>query len=343
MKTFPQKVMIIAEVGVNHNGCFETAKKCIDAAKEIGADVVKFQTWKTEELMIENAPLAEYQNENCEEDTQFKMAKNLELSFESFKKLKEYSESIGVSFLSTPDDLVSLDFLVDELGMETIKIGSGEVTNLPFLKKIAQKKKNVILSTGMSNLAEVETAVTTLEENGAKEITVLHCVSSYPAPMNSLNLRAICSMQEALKIPTGFSDHTEGSIASIVAVGLGATIIEKHFTLDREQKGPDHKSSLDPRQFKEFVNAIREAEVSLKGSGRKEVQEIEKSTKNVVQKGVYFKKQLPKGHVLTEEDLCFLRPKTEIKMEHYPLFIGQVLKRDVQKNDPVHFSKFSFD
>jgi N,N'-diacetyllegionaminate synthase len=218
---FEDKIYIIAEAGVNHNGSLELAKQLIDAGKKAGVDCVKFQTWKTEELLTEDAPKADYQLKNDGDSSQFEMLKKLELSYADFKELKAYSESIGVDFLSTPDEKKSLDFLVDDLNIKLIKVGSGEVSNLLYLKQIAQKKLPVILSTGMSNMADVERAYYTLIENGAPEVALLHCTSEYPAPLNTVNLKAMDTLKSVFQTIVGYSDHTEGIAISLAAAARG--------------------------------------------------------------------------------------------------------------------------
>ena len=240
-----KKCFIIAEAGVNHNGKMELAYKLIDAAKEAGVDCIKFQTFKTEKVISKNTEMATYQKENLKnEETQYEMVKKLELSYQNFKDLKDYCQKIGIQFLSTPDEEESLDFLVDQLKMNTIKVGSGELTNYPYLKKIALKNKDIIISTGMSNLAEIEKALECIRKYNNKEITVLHCTTNYPCPMDEVNLLAMNTIKEAFKVKVGYSDHTLGIEVPIAAVALGAEVIEKHFTLDKSMEGPDHKARI---------------------------------------------------------------------------------------------------
>lgn len=339
---FEDKIYIIAEAGVNHNGSLEIAKQLIDAGKDAGVDCVKFQTWKTEELITKSAPKAAYQVENDGEGSQFDMLKKLELSYDDFKELKLYSEKVGVDFLSTPDELSSLNFLVDELGMDLIKVGSGEIGNLIYLKQIAKKNKDVILSTGMSNLADVETAYYALKDNGAKSIAILHCTSEYPAPFETVNLKAMDTLKNAFKTTVGYSDHTVGIAISIAAAARGARIIEKHFTLDKSMPGPDHKASIDPKELKELVDSVRAVEKSL-GDGIKRIQDIENNTKTVVGKGIYAKIDLKKGQIIDESILVGKRPILEINMNQYTQLIGRKLKNDIPANEAIQWKDIEFE
>lgn len=330
------KVLIIAEAGVNHNGDLQMAKELIRTAKECGADIVKFQTWVTEELITEDAAKADYQKEDNPNESQYDMLKRLELSFEDFKQLKSYSDMIGIQFLSTPDDERSLEFLVEQLGMKLIKIGSGEVTNIPYLIKIGKKGIPVILSTGMSYLSEVETAYYTLVNSGSPEVIILHCTSNYPASYSSVNLKAMCTIRDALKVQVGYSDHTEGSEVSIAAVAMGAKVIEKHFTLDKTLPGPDHKASLNPEELRMFVRQIRNAEMAISGDGRKIPLNEEIEIKKVVQKGIYFNKELKAGSVITLEDISFKRPVGKgISSAQFQYIVGRLLLKDVKRDELV--------
>lgn len=248
-----QHVYIIAEAGVNHNGRLDLALKLCDAAKAAGVDAVKFQTWKTELIITKGTKKAEYQEKNLNnDDDQFTMLKKLELSYDNFQLVKQYCDEIGIQFLSTADETESLDFLVN-LGMPFIKLGSGDITNIPYLRSVAKYGIPVILSTGMANLAQVAIAYDTLQEAGVKDISILHCTTNYPCPMNEVNLRAMLTMKEAFKCRVGYSDHTMGIEVPIAAVAMGAEIIEKHFTLDKNMEGPDHKASLNPEELKDTI------------------------------------------------------------------------------------------
>ncbi len=339
---FEDKIYIIAEAGVNHNGDINLAKKLIDAGKAAGVDCVKFQTWKTEALLTADAPKANYQIENDGEGSQFEMLKKLELSYADFKELQAYSNTVGVQFLSTPDEQESLNFLVDELNLPLIKVGSGEINNLLYLKQIARKKRPVILSTGMCNLADVEKAYLTLIENGAPEVSILHCTSEYPAPLETVNLRAMDTLKEAFQVTVGYSDHTDGIAISLAAAARGARIIEKHFTLDKNMEGPDHKASLDPVELKALVDGIRAIELSL-GDGIKRIQEVEKATQLVVKKGIYAKANLKAGEIITEEHLVGKRPVAELGMEEYESIIGKRLTIDVEKDMAISRKHISWD
>lgn len=339
---FEDKIYIIAEAGVNHNGDINLAKKLIDAGKIAGVDCVKFQTWKTEALLTEDAPKAAYQLENDGAGSQFEMLKKLELSYQDFKELQRYSKEVGVEFLSTPDEQESLNFLVDELNLPLIKVGSGEINNLLYLKQIARKKRPVILSTGMCYLADVERAYLTLIENGAPEVAILHCTSEYPAPLETVNLKAMDTLKNAFQVTVGYSDHTDGIAISLAAAARGARIIEKHFTLDKTMEGPDHKASLDPIELKALVDGIRAVEQSL-GDGIKRIQEVEKATQLVVKKGIYAKLNLKAGDMITEEHLVGKRPISELGMEEYESIIGKRLTIDVEKDTAISRKHISWD
>jgi len=276
-------VFIIAEAGVNHNGNFTLACELALAACEAGADAVKFQTFKTEKVVTKKAMLAEYQMESCKPgDTQFDMIKKLELSYDEFSKLKKYCDSIGIMFLTTPDEFESADFV--ENIVDIYKIGSGEVTNLPFLEHIAAKGKPVILSTGMSDIEEVKKAACAITKNQKNvnskypPLTLLHCVSCYPAEFSDVNLKAMLAMKKELGFPVGYSDHTMGIETALGAVAMGAAIIEKHFTLDKKMEGPDHKASLEPCELKKMVSSIRNLEKAM-GNGIKKPAKSELPTR----------------------------------------------------------------
>ena len=269
-----ERCLIIAEAGVNHNGRLDLALKLCDAAKEAGADVVKFQTWQTEKLITKEVKQAEYQTANTgKSESQFDMLKRLELSQGDFRKIKEHCDSIGITFASTADEPDSLDFLVD-LGIPFIKIGSGEICNIPYLRYIGSKGLPIILSTGMSTLEEVSDSVEAIRSGGARDITLLHCTTNYPCPLDEVNLLAMDTLRTRFELPVGYSDHTKGIEASLAAVAMGAKVIEKHFTLDCGMEGPDHIASTEPGEFKEMVDSIRKVEKCL-GSGVKAPTESE--------------------------------------------------------------------
>ena len=329
MKTKP--VIIIAEAGVNHNGDLEIAKKLIDVAVEAGVDYVKFQTFKAEKIVSPSAKKAAYQAKNIgdNDDSQFQMLKNLELSHENHIILRGYAEDRNIKFFSTAFDVEGVLYL-NELGLDMFKIPSGEITNYPYLRTIAQMGKPIILSTGMSNLGEIEDAITILIKYGAsrENITVLHCNTEYPTPMEDVNLTAMLTISQAFGVKIGYSDHTLGIEVPTAAVALGATVIEKHFTLDRNMAGPDHKASLEPKELKDMVSAIRNIEKAINGSGRKEASPSEEKNKSIARKSIHLAKNLKKGHVITENDVIPLRPGDGISAIYWKGVIGRTLTAD---------------
>ena len=327
-------VYIIAEAGVNHNGSLETAKRLVDMAKECGADAVKFQTFKAEESTGVKALKAEYQQVNDKtQESQFDMIKKLELPFEDFAVLKKYCAEKEIDFISTPDGLESLKCLLD-INVSRIKIGSTEVTNAPFLKEIARCGKPVILSTGMSTLGEVEKAVDILQENGVNGLELMHCTTDYPTEFEDVNLRAMLTLRDAFKVPVGYSDHTPGFEAAVAATAMGAVVIEKHITLDRNMQGPDHRASMSPKDFAEYVRHIRNTELLL-GDGRKKPTPKEKVMMQQVRRSVLAARDLKAGTVLDEDMLCVKRPGTGIAPDFIPIIKGRRLKRDIAKEEPI--------
>lgn len=329
-------VFIIAEAGVNHNGSLELAKKLVDAAKESGVDAVKFQTFKAENVVSTFAKKAEYQRKTTNiAESQLEMIKKFELSYESFVKLKEYCDKKNIIFLSTPFDYGSVDFL--EKLVPLYKIGSGEVTNLPFLKYIAKKGKPLILSTGMSTLGEVEKAINSilpiintvhfLSFAQFPPLTLLHCVSNYPSDFSEVNLKAMLTLKQAFKLPVGYSDHTLGIEIPIAAVALGARIIEKHLTLEKSLPGPDHRASLDPRELKEMVIAIRNIEKAM-GDGIKKPNKSEIETMKVARKSLVTNCEIKKGTVLTKDMISIKRPGTGIPPDDLTKVLGMQIKKD---------------
>ena len=303
----------------------------VDEAKKAGVDCIKFQTFKTEKIITKNTKKAEYQEKNTEnKETQYEMIKKLELTYDEFRKLKKYCKEKEIIFLSTPDEEESLNFLMDELNMEMVKIGSGEITNYIYLEKIAQKNKPIILSTGMSTLGEVEKALEIIRKYNNQKITLLHCTTNYPCPIEEVNLNAMLTLKEAFKLDIGYSDHTLGIEISIAATALGATVIEKHFTLDKNLDGPDHKASLDPLELTKMVEAIRNIEKAL-GNGIKQPNASENKIKEVVRRKIIVFKNLKKGHILKEEDLIFKRSNNGIEAEFYKIIIGKKIKRDLKE------------
>ena len=326
-----QKTIIIAEAGVNHNGSLELARQFIEAAANAGADFVKFQTFKAGSLVSKSARKAEYQQRNLneEDNTQFAMLKKLELNDAMHLELIKHCEKSGIQFLSTGFDTESIDFL-DSLNMPFFKIPSGEITNKPYLEHIAKKGKPVVMSTGMADLKEIDDALNVLIGGGLKkeQITVLHCNTEYPTPMKDVNLKAMISIKEAFKVQVGYSDHTLGIEVPIAAVALGETVIEKHFTLDRNMPGPDHKASLEPDELKEMVQAIRNVELALSGSGKKEPSPSERPNKEIARKSIHLKTAISAGTILSEEHLQMKRPGSGIS----PMKIEKVLGKKVLRN-----------
>lgn len=327
-------VYIIAEAGVNHNGNLDLALKLCDSAKEAGVDAVKFQTWKTENIVTASARQAAYQTENTgKEESQYDMLKGLELSYDHFRTIQDYCKKIGIDFLSTPDEEESLEFLVS-LGLPFIKVGSGEVTNIPYLRKIGSCKKPVILSTGMSNIAQVALAYDTLLQAGADGVSLLHCTTNYPCPYNEVNLNAMITLREAFKCKVGYSDHTMGTEVPVAAVAMGAEIIEKHFTLDKNMEGPDHKASLEPAELKQMVQQIRNIEVAL-GDGIKRPNKSESENAKVVQKSILAKRPIKKGEILTEDILTVKRAGEGISSVHWDMVIGTKALQDYEIDEPI--------
>jgi N,N'-diacetyllegionaminate synthase len=327
-------VFVIAEAGVNHNGSLELAKKLVDAAKDAGADCVKFQTFISKNIVSKNAVKAEYQKQQTEpEESQHDMLKKLELSFNEFVKLNDYCKSKDIEFMSTAFDFDSIDFL-DSLEMGTWKIPSGDITNLPYLIKIAKLNKPVILSTGMSTMEDIRSAIKALKENGVAELTVLHCTTEYPTPFEDVNLNAMNTIKEEFGVKVGYSDHTKGIEVPIAAVALGATVIEKHFTLDRNMEGPDHKASLEPNELKAMVDSIRHIELAL-GNGMKQPAESEKKNMAVARKSIIASKDIKAGEIFTEENLAVKRPGHGISPMRWFDVIGKSAPRDFEEDELI--------
>lgn len=328
------RVLIIAEAGVNHNGSVDLALQLIDAAKASGADAVKFQTFRADRIATRSAQKAAYQQrEAANDESQFEMLQRLELDATVHQRLFDHCEKIGIQFLSSPFDLQSVD-LLDRLGVRLFKIPSGEITNLPFLEHIAAKGRPVILSTGMSTLGEVEEAVQVLRAAGASEITLLHCVTEYPAPYAEINLRAMLTLKSALGLPVGYSDHTSGVEIAIAAVAMGAEVIEKHFTLDRSLPGPDHSASLEPDEFKQMAAAIRNVEKAL-GTGIKAPASCELPNMTVARKSVVAARDLPSGHLLVVGDLDIKRPGSGLQPKFLTVLIGRTLRTAVKADELI--------
>ncbi len=326
-------VLIIAEAGINHNGNKNLACKMADEAKRVGADIIKFQTYKTENLVTNFARKAEYQINENKNDSQADLLKQLELSQDDFLFIKEYCDKIGITFLSTPFDLESIDFL-ETIGMPFWKIPSGEITNYPYLVKIAKTEKPVILSTGMCMVHEIEEAVNTLKGQGTTKLTLLHCNTEYPTPFEDVNLSAILFMRDFFGVDVGYSDHTKGIEIAIAAVALGATVIEKHFTLDRNMEGPDHKASLVPNEFAEMTKSIRNIEKAL-GDGVKMPTASETKNIPVVRKSIVASKSIKAGDMLSAENLTTKRPGTGISPMMWNEVIGKMAIRDFEEDDLI--------
>ncbi|MGY5850481.1 N-acetylneuraminate synthase [Salegentibacter sp. F14] len=331
------KVLIIAEAGVNHNGNIETAKELIDKASNAGADFVKFQTFKASGLVTKSAERAEYQNSNTENnDSQYEMLKKLELSEEAHNILIEYCRSKGIKFLSTGFDLDTLEFL-NNLNIELFKIPSGEITNLPYLRKIASFNKPVVMSTGMASMEEVAEAFNVLVNEGLKKenITIVHCNTEYPTPMEDVNLKAMNTIGEELGVKIGYSDHTLGIEVPIAAVALGAKVIEKHFTLNRNLPGPDHRASLEPDELKLMVEFIRNIEKAISGNGKKEPSKSEMKNKDIARKSIIASKEIKKGDKFNEDNLTVKRPGNGISPMEWDNVLGQTANRDFKEDELI--------
>ena len=332
-----KRTLIIAEAGVNHNGDIAKAKALIDKGAEGGVDYVKFQTFKAGNLVTKQAKRAAYQDKNTQDnDSQYEMLKKLELSQAVHQELIDYCAQKGVQFLSTGFDFESLEFLAG-LGITIAKIHSGEITNLPYLRKIATLFPEVILSTGMATITEIKDAVKVLTDNGISKdkITILHCNTEYPTPMEDVNLKAMLHIQRELGVPVGYSDHTLGIEVPIAAVALGATVIEKHFTLDKTLPGPDHKASLEPEELKAMVMAIRNIEKAIGGSGLKEVSKSEAKNKPIARKSIVATKTIKKGDLFSVENLTVKRPGTGISPMQWDNVIGKTAKKDFEEDDLI--------
>lgn len=326
-------VLIIAEAGVNHNGKLELAKKLVDIAKEAGADIVKFQTAKLESLVSKNAPMAEYQKRNIGfEESQKEMLSKLLLKYEDFIELSQYCKEKEIEFLSTPFDIDSIKFLNNLIPIW--KIPSGEITNYPYLVEIAKTNKPVILSTGMSDMKEVEEAVSILMNHGTLEISLLHCNTQYPTEYKDVNLKAMVTLQEKFKVPVGYSDHTNGIEIPIAAVAMGAKIIEKHFTIDKNMAGPDHKASLEPNELKKMITSIRNIEEAL-GTGIKNPSQSEITNKIIARKSIVASKKICKGDVFTEDNITTKRPGTGISPMRWNEVIGLKANKDFNEDELI--------
>ena len=327
-------ITIIAEAGVNHNGSMELAKKMVEKAKEAGADYIKFQTFQPEKLVSKYADKAEYQKKTTgSEESQLEMLKKLALTQEDFRELKDYCEQVGIGFISTPFDMESIDFL-ESLDMDFWKIPSGEITNLPYLIKIAKTGRPIVMSTGMCQMEEIEDALTWLKNSGAGEITLLHCNTQYPTPMEDVNLNAMQSLKRQFHLPTGYSDHTVGIEVPIAAATLGAVVIEKHFTLDKTLEGPDQAASLSPEELKAMVSAIRNIEKAL-GKDEKGVTPSEMANRGVARKSIVALSSIRKGQQFSEENLAIKRPGDGISPMRWFDVLGKTAKRDYSEDELI--------
>jgi len=329
------KTLIIAEAGVNHNGDVRLALTLCEKAKEVGADIVKFQTWKTKNIITKGTKLAKYQKMSSHGiENQYELLSSLELSYSDFRVIKNHCDKIGIIFLSTPDDFESLEFLLS-IGIPFIKVGSGEITNIPYLREIARAGKDVVLSTGMSYLREVEKAYYTLLDSGARSVSLLHCTTNYPCPMEEVNLLAMKTLKDAFKTRVGYSDHTLGIEIPIAAVAMGAEIIEKHFTLDKGMSGPDHAASLDPNEFKSMVKSIRNLELAL-GDGLKRPNNSELEIAKVVRKSIVAKKRIKIGETFNEKNLTLKRTDDiSIPAEYWDMVVGQKARKNFEEDEGI--------
>jgi N-acetylneuraminate synthase len=333
------KVFIIAEAGVNHNGSLDLAYQLIDVAKDAGADAVKFQTFKAENVVSKLADKAEYQKKTTGSDkSQLEMIKKLEISFDDFVKLKKYCDKKEIMFLSTPFDHQSIDFLYDLI--DIYKIPSGEIINYPYLKHIAAKNKPIIMSTGMANLGEIEEAINTIRSvNSKAKISLLHCTTNYPTPYEEVNLKAMQTLVAAFKLPVGYSDHTMGIEVPVAAVAMGAKIIEKHFALDKKLPGPDHKASLEPDELKEMVKAIRNIEMAL-GDGIKKLNKSEIEIMKVARRSLIATRDIISGEIIKDSDITIKRPGVGIPPKFKEIVIGMKLVNNIKQDEPFRWENF---
>lgn len=325
---------IIAEAGVNHNGSFELAKQLVDKAVWAGVDCIKFQTFNSKNLVSKNAQKADYQKKNTDSnESQFEMLKKLELSKEQFIELKNYCQKKNIMFLSTPFDLESIDFLAS-IGVNIWKVPSGEITNYPFLRAIGKRKESVIMSTGMCTLEEVRDAVAVLKKFGTNDVTLLHCTTEYPAPYESVNLNAMLTLKNEFSYKVGYSDHTNGIEIPVAAVAMGSCVIEKHFTLNKNMEGPDHKASLEPDELKQMVQSIRNVEAAL-GDGIKQPSEAEKKNIAIARKSIVAACDLKKGEVFSENNITAKRPGNGLSPMCWESILGKEAKKDFFEDEVI--------
>jgi N,N'-diacetyllegionaminate synthase len=331
------QVFVIAEIGINHDGSISQARKLIDAAAESGADAVKFQSYRTDHLLIPSRDRYAQQTDGAE--SAYQMLRRCELSWEDQAKLKNYADERCILFLSTPFDEESADFL-DSLDVQAFKIASGDITHVPLLRLVGSKGKPILLSTGMSYLSEVADAIWTLRSAGAKEIVLMHCVSSYPSLPVQMNLRALQTMQSYFELPVGLSDHSEGILLSLVAVPLGAVVIEKHFTLDKNASGPDHKASMDPADLKALVKSLRDVESSL-GDGRKRPSDIEEESRLLGRRSIVAAVDIRAQEKIAQWMLTFKRPGSGLEPRHWEKAIGMTARRNIGKDTILQWEDFA--
>ncbi|OGV38347.1 MAG: N-acetylneuraminate synthase [Lentisphaerae bacterium GWF2_45_14] len=330
------RTIIIAEGGVNHNGSVEVARKLCDAALKAGADVIKFQTFRTECNVLKDCDWVDYQKKNAPDfESHFQMLKSLELTDDEFITVKDHCDKIGIQFLSTPSDLPSLELLV-KMGLETMKISSSDVTNIPLLRKIGRLNKEVILSTGMSSLKEVQMAVDELVKSGTPKdnITLLHCHSDYPTKFEDANLRVMLTLKETFGTRVGLSDHSEGIELAIAAAALGATVIEKHFTLDRRMEGPDQKMSTEPKEFAKLVSAVRNLNMAM-GDGIKRISPSEEEIRRIYGKGIVSLVPIAKNEIFTDKNITVKRPCKGLSVLNWDKVVGKKAKKDFAKDEPI--------
>ena len=331
---------IIAEGGVNHNGDIDLAKTLIDEAVKAHADAIKFQTFITEELVTDYAPKAKYQERLTDKnESQFEMIKKLELSFEAFQELQNYANNRGILFLSTPFDLQSVEFL-SKLNIAAYKVGSGDMNNILLLERIVEEKKPILLSTGMATFDEIREIYEFLQKKGVRKLLLFHCVTNYPTPFKDLNLNLISTLKSKFNIPIGYSDHSTGIVIPQLAVAAGAKAIEKHFTLNKDLPGPDHKASLEPEEFKSMIEAIRFTEQVL-GKSEKIISDVEEQNRIVARKSIVAKKEIPEGVILSKEDLGVKRPGDGLAPKYIYKIIGKKTKKRIKKDMQIHWDMLS--
>lgn len=336
LNNMKKSCFIIAEAGVNHNGDINLAKKLVDVAVEAKVDAIKFQTFKAEKLVTKDAEKANYQKQiTGSNETQYEMLKRLELSYEDHIQLFNYCKQKDIMFLSTPFDFDSVDML-EELGVGMYKVGSGDLTNMPLLKYIALKNKPIILSTGMADLGEIEEAIEWIREKGNSQITLLHCTSNYPTSYEDVNLNAMVTLKNAFHLPVGYSDHTAGIEVPVAAVAMAACIIEKHFTLDKEMDGPDHKASLNPQELKVMVRRIRNIEMAM-GDGIKRCVQNEEEVRKVARKSIVVVKDILKGEKISESNIDIKRPEKGIEPKYFNEVVGYKAIVDIKTNTPLNW------